>query len=181
MTLREAVLNLTNAILDAMIRIAAQQLVTQVTSSAGSWWSAIASAFSGAGGHATGGQFVDQAQAHPIPFPPAFPDGEWVIQASAVSHYGHAFMDAINNKRLRKLATGEPVSVPPVPSYSEPGLSDSLRDGRAGARTLTSPVNIQQTLAVDGAGLFTAGLKTTAGVKAVITMLRANKQTVKIF
>ena len=179
MTLREAVLNLTNTILDAMIRIAAQQLVTQVTSSAGGWWSAIASAFSGAGGHATGGPIRGPGTSTSDSIPARLSDGEWVIQASAVSHYGHAFMDAINNKRLRKLATGGPVSVPPVPSYSEPGLSDSLRDGRTGAQVVASPVNIQQTLAVDSAELFTAGLKTTEGVKAVITMLRANKQTVK--
>lgn len=179
MTLREAVLNLTNTILDAMIRIAAQQLVTQVTSSAGGWWSAIASAFSGAGGHATGGPIRGPGTSTSDSIPARLSDGEWVIQASAVSHYGHAFMDAINNKRLRKLATGGPVSVPPVPSYSEPGLSDSLRDGRTGTQVVASPVNIQQTLAVDSAELFTAGLKTTAGVKAVITMLRANKQTVK--
>lgn len=179
MTLREAVLNLTNTILDAMIRIAAQQLVTQVTSSAGGWWSAIASAFSGAGGHATGGPIRGPGTSTSDSIPARLSDGEWVIQASAVSHYGHAFMDAINNKRLRKLATGGPVSVPPVPSYSEPGLSDSLRDGRTGTQVVASPVNIQQTLAVDSAELFTAGLKTNAGVKAVITMLRANKQTVK--
>lgn len=179
MTLREAVLNLTNTILDAMIRIAAQQLVTQVTSSAGGWWSAIASAFSGAGGHATGGPIRGPGTSTSDSIPARLSDGEWVIQASAVSHYGHAFMDAINNKRLRKLATGGPVSVPPVPSYSEPGLSDAMRDGRTGAQVVASPVNIQQTLAVDSAELFTAGLNTNAGVKAVITMLRANKQTVK--
>jgi len=179
MTLREAVLNLTNTILDAMIRIAAQQLVTQVTSSAGGWWSAIASAFSGAGGHATGGPIRGPGTSTSDSIPARLSDGEWVIQASAVSHYGHAFMDAINNKRLRKLATGGPVSVPPVPSYSEPGLSDSLRDGRAGAQVVASPVNIQQTLAVDSAELFTAGIKTNEGKKAVITMLRANKETIK--
>ena len=179
MTLREAVLNLTNTILDAMIRIAAQQLVTQVTSSAGGWWSAIASAFSGAGGHATGGPIRGPGTSTSDSIPARLSDGEWVIQASAVSHYGHAFMDAINNKRLRKLATGGPVSVPPVPSYSEPGLSDSLRDGRAGAQVVASPVNIQQTLAVDSAELFTAGIKTNEGKKAVITMLRANKKTIK--
>ncbi|MDU8925425.1 tape measure protein [Pasteurellaceae bacterium LIM206] len=179
MTLREAVLNLTNTILDAMIRIAAQQLVTQVTSSAGSWWSAIASAFSGAGGYATGGPIRGPGTSTSDSIPARLSDGEWVIQASAVSHYGHAFMDAINNKRLLKRASGGPVSVPPVPSYNEPGLSDSLRDGRTGAQVVASPVNIQQTLAVDSAELFTAGLKTNEGTKAVITMLRANKQTVK--
>lgn len=179
MTLREAVLNLANTIINAMINIAAQQLAMQAASATSGWWGAIASAFSGVGGHATGGPIRGPGTSTSDSIPARLSDGEWVIQASAVSHYGHAFMDAINNKRLRKLATGGPVSVPPVPSYSEPGLSDSLRDGRTGAQVVASPVNIQQTLAVDSAELFTAGLKTNAGVKAVITMLRANKQTVK--
>lgn len=179
MTLREAVLNLANTIINAMINIAAQQLAMQAASATSGWWGAIASAFSGVGGHATGGPIRGPGTSTSDSIPARLSDGEWVIQASAVSHYGHAFMDAINNKRLRKLATGGPVSVPPVPSYSEPGLSDSLRDGRAGTQVVASPVNIQQTLAVDSAELFTAGLKTNAGVKAVITMLRANKQTVK--
>lgn len=179
MTLRDALKNLTTTILNAMVQIAAQQLAMQTSSAASGWWSAIASAFSGVGGHATGGPIRGPGTSTSDSIPARLSDGEWVIQASAVSHYGHAFMDAINNKRLRKLATGGPVSVPPVPSYSEPGLSDSLRDGRTGTQVVASPVNIQQTLAVDSAELFTAGLKTTAGVKAVITMLRANKQTVK--
>ena len=179
MTLRDALKNLTTTILNAMVQIAAQQLAMQTSSAASGWWSAIASAFSGVGGHATGGPIRGPGTSTSDFIPARLSDGEWVIQASAVSHYGHAFMDAINNKRLRKLATGGPVSVPPVPSYSEPGLSDTLRDGRTGAQVVASPVNIQQTLAVDSAELFTAGLKTTVGVKAVITMLRANKQTVK--
>ncbi|WP_233118066.1 hypothetical protein [Aggregatibacter actinomycetemcomitans] len=179
MTLRDALKNLTTTILNAMVQIAAQQLAMQTSSAASGWWSAIASAFSGAGGYATGGPIRGPGTSTSDSIPARLSDGEWVIQASAVSHYGHAFMDAINNKRLLKRASGGPVSVPPVPSYSEPGLSDSLRDGRAGAQVVASPVNIQQTLAVDSAELFTAGLNTNAGVKAVITMLRANKQTVK--
>ena len=96
-----------------------------------------------------------------------------------MSHYGVGFMHAINRRQLRSFSQGGPVSVPPVPSYSEPGLSDSLRDGRTGAQVVASPVNIQQILAVDNAELFTAGIKTNEGKKAVITMLRANKRTVK--
>ncbi|WP_109078918.1 tape measure protein [Aggregatibacter kilianii] len=179
MTLRDALKNLTTTILNAMVQIAAQQLAMQTSSAASGWWSAIASAFSSVGGHATGGPIRGPGTSTSDSIPARLSDGEWVIQASAVSHYGHAFMDAINNKRLRKLATGGPVSVPPVPSYREPGLSDSLRDGRAGTQVVASPVNIQQTLAVDSAELFTAGLKTNAGNKAVLTMLRANKQTIK--
>ncbi|EJS83170.1 putative tail length tape measure protein [Pasteurella multocida subsp. multocida str. Anand1_cattle] len=40
-------------------------------------------------------------------------------------------------------------------------------------------MHIQQTLAVDSAELFTAGINTHAGEQAVLTVIRANKQTIK--
>lgn len=180
MTLREAVLNLANTIINAMINIAAQQLAMQAASATSGWWGAIAGAFSsGTVTAATGGYIRGPGTSTSDSIPARLSNGEFVVKADSVSHYGVGFMHAINRRQLRSFSQGGPVSVPPVPSYSEPGLSDSLRDGRTGAQVVASPVNIQQTLAVDSAELFTAGLKTTAGVKAVITMLRANKQTVK--
>lgn len=180
MTLREAVLNLANTIINAMINIAAQQLAMQAASATSGWWGAIAGAFSsGTVTAATGGYIRGPGTSTSDSIPARLSNGEFVVRADSVSHYGVGFMHAINRRQLRSFSQGGPVSVPPVPSYSEPGLSDSLRDGRAGTQVVASPVNIQQTLAVDSAELFTAGLKTTAGVKAVITMLRANKQTVK--
>lgn len=180
MTLREAVLNLANTIINAMINIAAQQLAMQAASATSGWWGAIAGAFSsGTVTAATGGYIRGPGTSTSDSIPARLSNGEFVVKADSVSHYGVGFMHAINRRQLRSFSQGGPVSVPPVPSYSEPGLSDSLRDGRTGAQVVASPVNIQQTLAVDSAELFTAGLKTNAGVKAVITMLRANKQTVK--
>lgn len=180
MTLREAVLNLANTIINAMINIAAQQLAMQAASATSGWWGAIAGAFSsGTVTAATGGYIRGPGTSTSDSIPARLSNGEFVVKADSVSHYGVGFMHAINRRQLRSFSQGGPVSVPPVPSYSEPGLSDSLRDGRTGAQVVASPVNIQQTLAVDSAELFTAGLKTNAGVKAVITMLRANKKTVK--
>ena len=180
MTLREAVLNLANTIINAMINIAAQQLAMQAASATSGWWGAIAGAFSsGTVTAATGGYIRGPGTSTSDSIPARLSNGEFVVKADSVAHYGVGFMHAINRRQLRSFSQGGPVSVPPVPSYSEPGLSDSLRDGRTGTQVVASPVNIQQTLAVDSAELFTAGLKTTAGVKAVITMLRANKQTVK--
>lgn len=180
MTLREAVLNLANTIINAMINIAAQQLAMQAASATSGWWGAIASAFSsGTVTAATGGYIRGPGTSTSDSIPARLSNGEFVVKADSVSHYGVGFMHAINRRQLRSFSQGGPVSVPPVPSYSEPGLSDSLRDGRTGAQVVASPVNIQQTLAVDSAELFTAGLKTNAGVKAVITMLRANKETIK--
>ena len=180
MTLREAVLNLANTIINAMINIAAQQLAMQAASATSGWWGAIASAFSsGTVTAATGGYIRGPGTSTSDSIPARLSNGEFVVKADSVSHYGVGFMHAINRRQLRSFSQGGPVSVPPVPSYSEPGLSDSLRDGRTGAQVVASPVNIQQTLAVDSAELFTAGIKTNEGKKAVITMLRANKQTVK--
>lgn len=180
MTLREAVLNLANTIINAMINIAAQQLAMQAASATSGWWGAIAGAFSsGTVTAATGGYIRGPGTSTSDSIPARLSNGEFVVKADSVAHYGVGFMHAINRRQLRSFSQGGPVSVPPVPSYSEPGLSDAMRDGRTGAQVVASPVNIQQTLAVDSAELFTAGLKTTAGVKAVITMLRANKQTVK--
>lgn len=180
MTLRDAVLNLANTIINAMINIAAQQLAMQAASATSGWWGAIAGAFSsGTVTAATGGYIRGPGTSTSDSIPARLSNGEFVVKADSVAHYGVGFMHAINRRQLRSFSQGGPVSVPPVPSYSEPGLSDSLRDGRTGAQVVASPVNIQQTLAVDSAELFTAGLKTNAGVKAVITMLRANKQTVK--
>ncbi|KNE84442.1 tape measure protein [Aggregatibacter aphrophilus] len=180
MTLRDAVLNLANTIINAMINIAAQQLAMQAASATSGWWGAIAGAFSsGTVAAATGGYIRGPGTSTSDSIPARLSNGEFVVKADSVAHYGVGFMHAINRRQLRSFSQGGPVSVPPVPSYSEPGLSDSLRDGRTGTQVVASPVNIQQTLAVDSAELFTAGLKTTAGVKAVITMLRANKQTVK--
>ena len=180
MTLREAVLNLANTIINAMINITAQQLAMQAASATSGWWGAIAGAFSsGTVTAATGGYIRGPGTSTSDSIPARLSNGEFVVKADSVAHYGVGFMHAINRRQLRSFSQGGPVSVPPVPSYSEPGLSDSLRDGRTGTQVVASPVNIQQTLAVDSAELFTAGLKTTAGVKAVITMLRANKQNVK--
>lgn len=180
MTLREAVLNLANTIINAMINIAAQQLAMQAASATSGWWGAIAGAFSsGTVTAATGGYIRGPGTSTSDSIPARLSNGEFVVKADSVSHYGVGFMHAINRRQLRSFSQGGPVSVPPMPSYSEPGLSDSLRDGRTGAQVVASPVNIQQTLVVDSAELFTAGLNTNEGEKAVITMLRANKQTVK--
>ena len=96
-----------------------------------------------------------------------------------VSHYGVDFLHALNRGQLRKFAQGGLVSTPRVPSYPEPGLSETLREGGQQAQVVASPVNIQQTLAVDSAELFTAGIKTNAGSRAVITFIRANRETLK--
>ena len=182
MTLKDAVKNLATTILNAMVQIAAQQLAMQASSAIGGWLGFAGSAASAAGGTvaaATGGHIRGPGTSTSDSIPARLSDGEFVVRAAMVSRYGVDFLHAINRGQLGKYASGGLVSSPAMPSYREPGLSDSLRDGRGGAQVVASPVNIQQTLAVDSAELFTAGIKTNAGTKAVMTMLRANKQTIK--
>ena len=101
------------------------------------------------------------------------------MRAAMVSHYGVDFLHALNRGQLRKFSQGGLVSTPRMPSYPEPGLSETLREGGQQAQVVASPVNIQQTLAVDSAELFTAGINTDAGSRAVMTFIRANRETLK--
>ena len=102
-----------------------------------------------------------------------------MVRAAAVSRYGVDFLHAINRGHLRKYNTGGLVSSPAMPSFREPGLSDSLREGRMDQPVVTSPVNVQQTLVLDSAEAFTTGLSTTEGKRSMLTFIRANKQTLK--
>ena len=179
MTLRDAMLNLANTILNAIIQLEAKRLAMQLTSAGSSLLGSIGSAFGGTLTAATGGYIRGPGTGTSDSIPARLSDGEYVVKAASVAHYGVGFMHAINRRQLRSFAQGGPVSVPPLPSYREPGLSQSLREGRGGAQVVASPVNIQQTLAVDSAELFTAGINTNAGTKAGLTVIRANKETLK--
>lgn len=183
MTLKDAIKNLATTILNAMAQIAAQQLAMQASNAISGWLGLTGTAASAAAGTAvkaaTGGHIRGPGTGTSDSIPARLSDGEFVVRAAMVSRYGVDFLHAINRGRLRKFSQGGPVSVPTVPSYRDPGLSDSLRDGRGGTQVVASPVNIQQTLAVDSAELFTAGISTNAGTKAVLTLLRTNKSTVK--
>ncbi|HHT7856346.1 tape measure protein [Pasteurella multocida] len=175
MTLKDAIKNLALTIVNSMAQIAAQQLAMQATS-------AISGIFGAVGGTvtaATGGYIRGPGTSTSDSIPARLSDGEYVVKAASVAHYGVGFLHAINRRQLRSFSQGGPVSVPPIPSHREPGLSDSLREGRGGSQAVASPVHIQQTLAVDSAELFTAGINTHAGEQAVLTVIRANKQTLK--
>ncbi|WP_257812091.1 tape measure protein [Aggregatibacter actinomycetemcomitans] len=179
MTLRDAMLNLANTVLNAIIQLEAKRLAMQLTGAGSSLLGSIGSAFGGTLTAATGGYIRGPGTGTSDSIPARLSDGEYVVKAASVAHYGVGFMHAINRRQLRSFSQGGPVSVPPLPSYREPGLSQSLREGRGGAQMVASPVNIRQTLAVDSAELFTAGINTNAGTKAVLTVIRANKETLK--
>ncbi|OOF65125.1 tape measure protein [Rodentibacter sp. Ppn85] len=178
MSLRDAVKNLALTVVNAMAQIAAQQLAMQTSSAVGGWLGFAGSA-AGAVSAATGGYIRGAGTSTSDSIPARLSNGEYVVRAAAVSRYGVDFLHAINRGQLRQYASGGVVSSPSMPTYREPGLSDSLREGHRDSQVVASPVNIQQTLAVDSAELFTAGLNSVDGGRAVMTFLVANKETLK--
>ncbi|HDR1035412.1 TPA: tape measure protein [Pasteurella multocida] len=174
MTLRDAIKNLALTIVNSMAQIAAQQLAMQATSAIGGLFGAVGGVVTAA----TGGYITGPGTGTSDSIPARLSNGEYVIRAASVSRYGVDFLHAINRGQLRKYSTGGLVSMPKVSAGKEPGLTQAMQNN-AGAHAVASPVHIQQTLAVDSAELFTAGINTHAGEQAVLTVIRANKQTLK--
>ncbi|MFC1117215.1 tape measure protein [Pasteurella multocida] len=174
MTLRDAIKNLALTIVNSMAQIAAQQLAMQATSAIGGLFGAVGGVVTAA----TGGYITGPGTGTSDSIPARLSNGEYVIRAASVSRYGVDFLHAINRGQLRKYSTGGLVSMPKVSAGKEPGLTQAMQNN-AGVHAVASPVHIQQTLAVDSAELFTAGINTHAGEQAVLTVIRANKQTIK--
>ncbi|GJJ80630.1 hypothetical protein PcPA57_13500 [Pasteurella canis] len=174
MTLKDAIKNLALTIVNSMAQIAAQQLAMQATSAIGGLFGAVGGVVTAA----TGGYITGPGTGTSDSIPARLSNGEYVIRAASVSRYGVDFLHAINRGQLRKYSTGGLVSMPKVSANKEPGLTQTMQDN-GGMHSVASPVHIQQTLAVDSAELFTAGINTHAGEQAVLTVIRANKQTLK--
>ena len=179
MTLKDAVKNLALTIINAMAQIAAQQLALQASNAISGWLGLAGGAAGASVKAATGGYIRGPGTGTSDSIPARLSDGEYVVRAAMVSHYGVDFLHALNRGQLRKFAQGGLVSTPRMPSYPEPGLSETLREGGQQTQVVASPVNIQQTLAVDSAELFSAGINTDAGNRAVMTFIRANRETIK--
>ncbi|UDW84002.1 tape measure protein [Pasteurella canis] len=174
MTLKDAIKNLALTIVNSMAQIAAQQLAMQATSAIGGLFGAVGGVVTAA----TGGYITGPGTGTSDSIPARLSNGEYVIRAASVSRYGVDFLHAINRGQLRKYNTGGLVSMPKISANKEPGLTQTMQDN-GGMHSVASPVHIQQTLAVDSAELFTAGINTHAGEQAVLTVIRANKQTLK--
>ena len=177
MTLKDAIKNLALTVVNAMAQVAAQQLALQAVSG-------ITGLFGGAAGAsvmaATGGYIRGPGTGTSDSIPARLSNGEFVVREAMVRKYGVGFLHAINRGRLAGFANGGLVSSPAMPQYRDPGLTTSMQDGTAGQIQVSAPpVNIKQPLAVDSAELFTAGIGTVAGERAVMTTLIANKDTIK--
>ena len=178
MSLKDAIKNLALTVVNSMAQIAAQQLAMQAVSSMSSWWGAAGSAVGGAVMAASGGYIRGPGTSTSDSIPAKLSDGEFVVNAAMVRRYGVDFLHSINRGHLRKFSSGGLVSAPTLPSYREPGLTQEMREGK-NEQQAPPQVNIRQTLAVDSAELFAAGINTVAGERAVLTVIRANKDTLK--
>ncbi|EEA7822527.1 phage tail tape-measure protein [Salmonella enterica subsp. enterica] len=174
MTLSDAIRNLAQSIADAMAKFAAQQLAQMAVSGLTSGAGAIGL---GALFAATGGYISGPGTATSDSIPARLSDGEYVVRAAAVSHYGVDFLHALNATRLRKFAAGGPV--PPLHAPSLPPVTaSSLSDAPASGPQAPAPV-IQQTLVMDAGEAMRSGLQSVEGQRAMMTYIRANKQTIK--
>ena len=178
MSLKDAIKNLALTVVNSMAQIAAQQLAMQAVSSMSSWWGAAGSAVGGAVMAASGGYIRGPGTSTSDSIPAKLSDGEFVVNAAMVRRYGVDFLHSINRGQLRRFSQGGLVSAPDLPVYREPGLTREMREGTNGQQA-PPQVNIRQTLAVDSAELFTSGINTVAGERAVLTVIRANKDTLK--
>ncbi|HGB3471677.1 TPA: phage tail length tape measure family protein [Salmonella enterica subsp. diarizonae serovar 61:l,v:z35] len=174
MTLSSAVINLGQSIVNAMAQIAAQKLAQMAISGLSTGANAIGL---GALFAATGGYIQGPGTATSDSIPARLSNGEYVIRAAAVSHYGVDFLHALNATRLQKFADGGLVSPPHLPSMP-PVTASSLSDTPAMTLQAPAPV-IQQTLVMNAGEAFRSGIGTVEGERAVMTFIRANKQTIR--
>lgn len=173
MTLSDAIRNLAQSIADAMAKFAAQQLAQMAISGLTSGAGAIGL---GALFAATGGYISGPGTATSDSIPARLSDGEYVVRAAAVSHYGVDFLHALNATRLRKFADGGLVSPLYLPSLP-PVTASSLSDPPALSSQAPAPV-IQQTLVMNAGEAFQRGINTVEGERAFMTFIRVNKQTI---
>lgn len=173
MSLSSAVLNLGQSIVNAMAQIAAQKLAQMAISGLSSGAGAIGL---GALFAATGGYIQGPGTATSDSIPARLSDGEYVVRAAAVSHYGVDFLHALNATRLRKFAEGGLVSPLHLPSLP-PVTASSLSDAPALSSQAPAPV-IQQTLVMNAGEAFQRGINTVEGERAFMTFIRVNKQTI---
>lgn len=177
MDLADAVLNLAKSIVDSMARIAAQQLASMamdglggLAGSAGIFGSLFA---------ATGGYITGPGTSTSDSIPARLSDGEFVMNAAAVRRYGVDFMHSLNRGNTPGFTTGGLVSPPALARTAvnqAPPETPSTPSQSVGG--VNSPV-IQQTLVLDASDVVSTGLATTAGKRAVMTLIRANKTTLK--
>lgn len=180
MTLSDAIRNLAKSIVDAMAQFAAQQLTQMAMGGLMGMFGGGASV--GAAGVAAlaaadGGYIRGPGTTTSDSIPARLSDGEYVVRAAAVSHYGVDFLHMLNATRLRRFATGGLASVSGVTAPVIP-TPLNVPSPQAPAQPVVSPV-IQQTLVLDAGEVAEAGLNSVRGERAFMTKIRANRQTIK--
>lgn len=177
MTLSDAIRNLAKTIVDAMAQFAAQQLAQMAMGGLGSLFGGGAAAGAAALAAADGGYIRGPGTSTSDSIPARLSDGEYVVRAAAVSHYGVDFLHMLNATRVRRFATGGLASVSRVTAPVIP-TPLNVPSPQAPAQPVVSPV-IQQTLVLDAGEVAEAGLNSVRGERAFMTKIRANRQTIK--
>lgn len=185
MSLSDSVKNLALTIINSMAQIAAQQLAQMATSSlvgaSGGMGGMLGSLFAATGGHIQGpGSSTSDS------IPAMLSNNEYVTRAAVVQQPGALdFLHAFNRHGMAALegwlprarhATGGLAGMP-ASSVSRPQAVPET--AMASPATPAAPVSLQQTLVIDGPEVFSAGIKSVAGSRDMITWVRANSDTLK--
>lgn len=185
MSLSDSVKNLALTIINSMAQIAAQQLAQMATSSlvgaSGGMGGMLGSLFAATGGHIQGpGSSTSDS------IPAMLSNNEYVTRAAVVGQPGALdFLHAFNRHGMAALegwiprarhATGGLAGMP-ASSVSRP--QSVPETAMASPATPAAPVSLQQTLVIDGPEVFSAGIKSVAGSRDMITWVRANSDTLK--
>lgn len=120
-TARSAINRITG-LLDRL-RSALRSIRSAISSAASAASSAASSAIPG---FARGGKVRGPGTATSDSIPAWLSDGEFVLRARAVRHYGKDFLDALNSMRLPRFATGGAVSQPSAGSSAQKSGHDRL-------------------------------------------------------
>lgn len=133
------------------------------TASAGS-----AGAGAAAAAFATGGFVSGAGTGTSDSIPARLSNGEYVINAAAVRRIGVPYLHQINRRQIKPFSTG-----------GFAGRAPKLPDTDKNAVQSSGSTNIQQTLVLDAGEVLDVGLKSVAGARALMTVIRANAPTIK--
>lgn len=175
MDLSDAVVNLGKSIVDAMAKIAAQELSKMAMQGLGSLTGGVI----GTLGAATGGFITGPGSATSDSIPARLSNGEFVVNARAVERYGVDFMHSVNGGQLGAFSAGGLVSVPDVRAPAANSLLPAAAGQAPEPGATDSGASLTNVMYFDPVEALSAAAESHAGQKIIYNALRPSIPTLK--
>lgn len=178
LSFKEAILSLADTVIDALIRIAAQQIAQSMTSSVGGWVSMAGAAM----GYATGGHVTGAGTSTSDSIPAMLSNNEYVTRAAVVEQPGAlAFLHQFNQVGMAALAAYTPVrhntgglAGYPAPAMATPAMpAFDLGADAAGSEMTNRIVNVLDPSVLDDY------LKGTSAEKIFLNVMSRNATVIR--